>query len=134
LQKDQVLGRDHVISELIDAYLNEVADEEFHSYIETYQNQYDDGMVITPEKLMQNALTKYDTITQRKEASNEIDNRVIALKAEATKVDEVSQLRAQIAALEANYAASGIGKGKATTKVNATKKIPAWKKVAPGDG
>jgi hypothetical protein len=137
LQKDQLLGRGQDVSELIthlfDAYLSGVADEEFHRYIETYQNQYDDGMVITPERLMQNALTKYDTIMQRREASSESENRVIALKAEATKDEQLATLTAQIAALQANYAAKGNEKGKTSTKVNAAKKIPAWKKVAPAD-
>jgi uncharacterized small protein (DUF1192 family) len=137
LQKDQLLGRGQDVSELIthlfEAYLSGVADEEFHRYIETYQNQYDDGMDITPEKLMQNALTKYDTIMQRKEASSESENRVIALNAEATKDEQVAALTAQIALLQANYAAKGNDKGKSATKANAAKKIPAWKKIAPAE-
>ena len=61
-QRDQLLGRGAEVSELItflfEAYLNGVADEEFHRYIETYRNQFDDNIIIAPERLMQLALTK----------------------------------------------------------------------------
>ena len=53
-QRDQLRGRGHDVNELLthlfDAYLNGVNDEEFHRYIESYQNQYDDGAVIRDRK------------------------------------------------------------------------------------
>lgn len=137
-QKNQLLGRGQEVSELLtqlfDAYLHGVDDDEFHRYIETYQNQFDDGIDITPEKLMSIALTKYDTIMQRKESNIETEQRVMALQAQTTKNEEVSALKDKIAVLEANYAASinkGNNNNNKANKNNATKKIPAWKKVAP---
>jgi hypothetical protein len=132
-----LLGHGQEVNELIthlfDAYLNGVTDEEFHRYIENYQNQYDDGVDITPEKLMQNALTKYDTIMQRKETSGETEHRVLALNAETTKSDEMAALMAEISTLEANYAASNKGNNNKANKSNATNKVPEWKKVAPAE-
>ena len=135
-QRDQLLGRGQEVSELItfllEAYLNGVDDEEFHRYIEGYQNQFDDNVVITPDKLMQVALTKYETIMQRKETSNDTEQRVIAYQAE-TKDDDVEALKAKIAVLEANYAnvkGNGNKVGK-NSNAAAKNKIPAWKKVAP---
>jgi hypothetical protein len=134
-QRNQLLGRGQEVNELIthlfDTYLYGVVDEEYHRYIESYQNLYDDGVVITPEKLMQNALTKYDTIMQRKEASGDTDNRILALKAESTICNEVAELKAKIANMEANYAASNKGNNNKSNQNNAANKVPAWKKVAP---
>jgi hypothetical protein len=126
--RDQLLGRGQEVNELIthlfDAYLNGLHNEKFHRYVENYQNQFDDGVSITPEKLMQNALTKYDTIMQRKETSGEAESRVMALKAETPKIDDIAALMARIASLDANYAANGKGNNNKTGKNNVAKKIP----------
>lgn len=131
-QRDQLRGRGHEVNELLthlfDAYLNGVNDEEFHRYIESYQNQHDDGAVINPDTLMHNALTKYDTIMQRREIAGESENKIMALYAE--KRDEV--IEKLLEKLEVNMAQSknnnNSNKGKAFNK-----KIPEWKKVAPGE-
>jgi hypothetical protein len=86
---------------------------------------------ITPEKIMQNALTKYDKIMQRKATSGETENRVLALAAESKKDDAMTVLLAKIASLEANYAASNKGNNNKSNKGNVANKVRAWKKVAP---
>jgi hypothetical protein len=98
-----------------------------------YQNQFNDGVSITPEKLMQNALTKYDTIMQRKATSGEKENRVLALAAETKKDDAMTVLLAKIASLEANYAASNKGNYNKSNKGTVANKVHVWKKVAPTD-
>lgn len=86
-QRDQLVGRGHTVEELLthlfDAYLNGVPDEEFHRYIEMHRNKYDDGATIDADELMRLAVTKYDTIMQRKEAGLEGEKKIMALKAEA---------------------------------------------------
>jgi phage host-nuclease inhibitor protein Gam len=133
-QRDQLLGRGQVVSELLthlfDAYLNGVNDEEFHRYIETYQNLYDDGTVVTPESLMKNALNKYDTIMQRKEVSGDNENRILALSAEKSETSK-EMMEALVAKFQANYAPNN-DSNKSGNK-NFVKKIPAWKKEAPGE-
>lgn len=98
--RDQLVGRGHSVDELLtflfDAYRNGVPDEEFHRYIEMQQNKYDDGAIINAEELMRLAVTKFDTIMQRKEMAGEGEKKIMALKAE--QVYELTET------YESNYA------------------------------
>lgn len=129
-QRDQLLGRGEsvpkLLTHLFDAYLNGVPDEEFHRYVELYQNKYDDGEALDAEQLMRDAVNKYKTIQQRKQAMNEGDDKIIALSNKVIKTEDDHDIMSAISELKAN-----IARKSSPEKSKKSRKMPEWKKTAP---
>lgn len=109
---------------MFEAY-KQVQDDEFQRYIETFQNQFDKNIVIDVDELMRKALTKYDTINQRKEAGEQ-ENQILALNAQPSQDQKIWDA---IQSLQANAATKKDGKKDWSKKPP----IAEWKKVPPGD-
>jgi hypothetical protein len=136
-QRDQLTGRGQVVDELLthlfDAYLTGVPNEEFHRYIESYRNRWDDGETMDAEQLMRNALVKYETITQRQASINEGEVKVMALvaKKEEANKDQAATMIGLLKQLEANLAQKTTSNN--GNKQSKPRKMPEWKKKAPSD-
>ena len=76
-----------LIHNLFKAYVT-VQDQVFVRYIESKENEYDDGNNITPEQLMQVALAKYETRKEAGvwEAPSSEKEEILALKAELVQL------------------------------------------------
>ena len=55
---------DDIMANLFKGYLA-VSDKQFHAYMQIKKNEYDDDVNITPERLMQLALNKYEVLTTK---------------------------------------------------------------------
>lgn len=104
----------------------ETSDRSFVQYIAKKVDDYEEGIVIGPNKLMQLALNKYNTLKEagKWNAPTEEQNKIVALEAEVNKMKNDKR----------PHKKKFVAKNKGHKKSDSYKGPPEWMKTKPKDG